>query len=355
MTVHHIIPDNLLGGGTMMAGRLIEALLRIEGEGSHRAILPRDSEPSVRAVYKDLPHSFGDYPGRGSPFVMARAIRRAAKRGDPIHAHGTRAAMAAGLAAAPGGLRTVYTVRGFHGLAQPGPFGIRVRLEHLLARRIDATVFVSKADEELSRRTGLRHRRSMVIENGADLPRPDPEAERDVDILFVGRLVYQKHPEAFVETVARLRGAPKVVMIGAGELAPQVDGIIARAGLADFTRHDGLPSAETLALMRRARILAMTSRWEGLPGVAIEGAQSGALVAGFSIPPLAEVLGPFAERTLTPPEPETLAARLSDLLEDEPRRREMADALQAQVRERFAPERTARRYIALYDEIGRGA
>ncbi len=354
MTVRHIIPDHALGGGSIVAARLMRALIEREGGRAHAALIPQDADADVRALFADLPHEVGAYPGRGSPLSMARAIRRAASQGDVIHAHGTRAALAAMLAAPGARLRTVYTVHGFHGLAQPGPLGVRARLEHLLARRMNATAFVSAADASLARRHGLRHRGpAEVIENGMSAPDAGLHAARDIDLLFVGRMVYQKNPQAFLETAARLPGAPNVVMIGAGELAAEVDALATSLRLPRFRRLDGLPPEETLAHMRRARILAMTSRWEGLPTVAVEAAQSGALVSGFEIPPLAEVLGPLAPETLTEAQPEALAARLAALLGDEPRRAALATRLHDDARTRYSLSRMAERYAALYDSAGR--
>ena len=355
MAVWHIMPDHELGGGGVMIARLLQAFAEIGETDGHQALLPVNADARMREVFAGLPHRIGAFPGRGSPAKMAADILRHAKPGDVAHAHGSRAAMAASLAKlARPSLTVVYTVHGFHGLAQPGPLGVRKKIEHLLARRVDGTAFVSHEDKALAAEHGLRHRGpAEVIENGMKVPSPAPGAERDVDVLFVGRLVYQKWPQAFVETVAALPRrdgrAPKVVMIGAGEMAAEVDALAREMGLENFTRHDGLASPETLAMMGRAEVLAMTSRWEGLPTVAIEAAMAGALVMGFDIPPLRGVLEPDADALLTASEPAALAARIGGILADDAARTGLAEPLQARTLERFAPERMARRYRALYD------
>ena len=149
-------------------------------------------------------------------------------------------------------------------------------------------------------------------------------------------------------SLSRLSRPARAVMVGAGELAGEVDALAARLGLPDFTRLDGLPPSETLACMARARILVMTSRWEGLPTVAIEAVQSGSLVAGYAIPPLESILGETAAHALTPPRPEALAARLDVLLDDEPGRAALAAELSGRARARFSPDRMAARYAELY-------
>ncbi|SFH76922.1 glycosyltransferase family 4 protein [Albimonas pacifica] len=355
MGVWHIMPDHELGGGGVMIARLLQAFDEIGEAGGHEALLPVNADPRMREVFAGLPHRIGAFPGRGSPVAMAADILRHARPGDVAHAHGSRAAMAASLAKlARPSLTVIYTVHGFHGLAQPGPLGMRRRIEHLLARRVDGTAFVSDSDAALAAEHGLRHRGpAEVIENGMRLPSPSPEAPRDVDVLFVGRLVYQKWPQAFIETVAalpRLEGrAPRVVMIGAGEMAQEVDALAERMGLENFTRHDGMALAETQAVMGRTKVLAMTSRWEGMPTVAMEAAIAGALVMGFDIPPLRSVVKPDGDALLTASEPAALAARLGGILADDAARVALAGPLQARTLERFAPERMARRYRALYD------
>jgi len=95
----------------------------------------------------------------------------------------------------------------------------------------------------------------------------------------------------------------------------------------------------------------MTSRWEGLPTVAIEAAQSRTLVAGFRIGPLEEVLGAQCGCLLTDPVPADLARVVTDILADDARRRSVADALHDDVRLRFSPDRMAQRYASLYRDL----
>lgn len=356
MTILHIVPDDALGGGAVIVARLLEVA---EAAAPERqvAVLPENAEPRLRALFAPLPHRFGRFRGRGPLLGMARAILEAAGEGDVVHAHGTRAALAAALAAlARPRLAIVYTVHGFHGLAKPDPLGWRLGAERLLARRVQATAFVSASDRALAEARGLRYRGpARVIENGLPGPPTAPEGARDVDLLFVGRLVHQKWPEAFVETVAQVPGAPRVTMVGAGELAERVDALAADRRLPRFERLDGLDHPRVLELMGRTRVLVMTSRWEGLPTVAIEAMLSGCVPAGFDIPPLREALGPAADALLTPPEPAALAARLGGLLADEPERRRIAAGLGASARERYDQRRMAARYGELYAAARAGA
>jgi glycosyltransferase involved in cell wall biosynthesis len=292
----------------------------------------------------------GSYGGRRSPLGIAIKILGLARRGDVIHAQGTRAAVGAMLACFLNhNLRSIYTVRGFHGLADPDRFGLRPLIERALSRCMHATVFVSHSDADTARQAGLNYKGiAVVIENGIEVAEVAPNRPRKTDILFVGRMVKQKWPEAFVEAVSRLPGSVRALMIGAGELAASVDKLILEKAAGRIKRIDGLSHTQTLAHMAEARLLVMTSRWEGLPTVAIEAAQSGALVSGYYIPPLAEVLGELASVTLTPPNPSDLAERMNSLLADESARVARVRALKTSVKQRYSLARMAQRYSELY-------
>jgi glycosyltransferase involved in cell wall biosynthesis len=354
MTIWHVAPDGALGGGAVIMARLLRELTA-DGGGDHVALIPRNADRDMAALFDGLPMRRGFYDGRANPLIFARAIAAQARRGDLIHAHGTRAALAGALARLmQPGLKLVYTVHGFHGLAQPGPFGLRARLEHLLARVCDGVVFVSSADRDLARAHGLRHRGlAQVIENGVDAPEIAPGAPRDIDVVFVGRLVLQKHPEAFIETAALLPPGLIIEMIGDGELAAEIDALIC-ARAAPVSRPGALPRDETLARLGRARVLAMTSRWEGLPTAAIEAGMSRAAVAGYAIEPLAEILGDQAPACLTSHDPAALAEVITGLLANEPARARLADALHDRARALYAPARMAAAHRDFYAAVMAG-
>ncbi|MFT6772407.1 MAG: glycosyltransferase involved in cell wall biosynthesis [Paracoccaceae bacterium] len=352
MTIWHVAPDGALGGGAVIMARLLREVSGGGDPPAHIALLPRNADPDMAALFDGLPVRRGYYEGRANPLLFARAIAAEARRGDVIHAHGTRAALAGALARLiQPGLKLIYTVHGFHGLAQPGPFGIRARLEALLARICDGVVFVSAADCDLAAAHGLRYRGiARVIENGVDVPPAPLGATKDVDVIFIGRLVTQKHPEAFIDLAARLPEGARIEMIGDGDLAERIDRLNVATG-SRALRLGALPRGEALARLARAKVLAMTSRWEGLPTAAIEAGMSRAAVAGYSIPPLAEILGNQAGACLTAPDPDALAAVVTRLLRDDAERIALADALHDRTRALYSPARMAAMHRTLYADI----
>lgn len=91
-------------------------------------------------------------------------------------------------------------------------------------------------------------------------------------ILFAGRLHPQKDPVLLVQSIAALN-EPDVhlLMVGDGELAPQVRSEIERLGLAQqITMLGALSRAEVAELHRFCSLCVLTSEYEGLPLVALE-------------------------------------------------------------------------------------
>jgi glycosyltransferase involved in cell wall biosynthesis len=351
--VYHVIADHEFGGGTVHTARLIRALNAKDGTWTHVAVLPVNSDEETRGTFLELPSIIGDYRGRHSPFAIARCILRLAHRGDIVHAQGTRAAVGVMLASLINRqFRSVYTVHGFHGLRDPDLLRLRVLIERCLASCIDVTTFVSYSDICLAEQFNLPHKAPRVLINyGVPVPLRDTNTKRDIDLLFVGRLVRQKWPEAFVKTVACLPEHIRVVMVGDGELNRSVEELILRLRPQRIERIKACNHDAILALMSRSRLLVMTSRWEGLPLVAIEAAQSGALVVGFSIDPLVELLGSIASETLTPADPRILADCIVALLSDEGGRVSKAAVLEKTARQRYSLARMAQRYSELYSRF----
>lgn len=349
--VLHIVPDGDLGGGAIFVARLIKVL---GADSCSTVFLPAQAAPALLDLFAGYMIVQGSrYRSRGSVFDLVRDLRLLGGDYDMIHAHGTRAAMGAALTRDVGGLRLpiLYTVHGYHGLAQPGPAQIRLRLERLLARRCDAVSFVSHADEALAKERRIRPRVAEVIVNGVSVPEAEP-VPRDIDVLFVGRFVFQKYPEAFLQAVADLLGAPRIVMIGTGALEGALRALARDKAILNFEFAGMQPLASTLAHMRRARLLVMTSRWEGLPTVAIEAILSGALVTGYRIPPLTEILHPLDDRLLVPLDnAPALHARISGLLAAEDERQALLARIQPQVRDVYDPRRMAQRYLDLYARL----
>ena len=161
---------------------------------------------------------------------------------------------------------------------------------------------------------------SLIIPNAYrdDLFRILPEVERELDLIFLGRLVSDKGVDLLIAALARLaeRGLrPRLTVVGDGAELPALERQAARLGVAaqiDFlgTRRD----RELVPLLNRHRILVMPSRYQEPFGVAaLEGIACGCVVVGSEGGGLPEAIGPCG-RTFRNGNVEELTAVLAELL-----------------------------------------
>ena len=105
-------------------------------------------------------------------------------------------------------------------------------------------------------------------------------------ILFVGRLEAQKDPETLVRAFALVSGMDDLhlVIVGSGGLGDLVKRVASDAGVADRTHLRGaLPRPEVARHMVAADLLALASRFEGMPITVIEAMATGLPVVATAV------------------------------------------------------------------------
>jgi UDP-glucose:(glucosyl)LPS alpha-1,2-glucosyltransferase len=239
------------------------------------------------------------------------------------------------------------------------------RARERLLRRLAAVVTVSDFLRRalLDEVESTRARAPLVIHNALDLaalPAPLPADAREELILFAGRVVPDKAPDAFVAACARaLPQLPgwRAEIIGVDGFwadAPDSPFIrtlrpaAARAGVAmlGFRPHEAV-----LQAMARAAIVVVPSRWEEPFGLtALEAMGCGAALACSGRGGLAEVAD-GAYLPIDPDDPESFAQGLIRLARDAGLRADLSAAGLRRARERFAAADAAARLDDLRDSI----
>ena len=120
-------------------------------------------------------------------------------------------------------------------------------------------------------------RKSSVLYNVIDTDEIDTKLSQDsntydYDLIYVGRLTYQKNPQRLLRLCARLKEskpALKVAIVGTGELEEELKALRKELNLEDTVRFLGFqPNPIKMVACSKAMIL--TSRWEGTPMCALE-------------------------------------------------------------------------------------
>ena len=168
----------------------------------------------------------------------------------------------------------------------------------------------------------------VTIHNALDpatLPPPLPAAEREPTLLFAGRVVADKAPDAFVAACAlALPALPgwRAHIIGAdgftpdGPETPYIRSLRPKAQAANVAMLGHRPRADVLAAMSRAAIVVIPSRWQEPFGLtALEAMMCGAAIACSNRGGLAEITGDTAT-LFDPDDPDAAAAALVRLAAD---------------------------------------
>ena len=119
-----------------------------------------------------------------------------------------------------------------------------------------------------------------VIPNGVDLVKLDPGkiiVNNPPVVVFAGRIVTQKNPQLFIETLTSIRDLPwECVMIGDGVLKEEVIRQAEEYGIEKRITFTGwINPDEVIEWYRKSDILFMPSRSEGLPLVGVQALSMG--------------------------------------------------------------------------------
>lgn len=376
-TVCHIITKLELGGAQEVALYAVSHLNRtrfrpvlIAGPGG---MLTEEARrlPGVQTI---IVPSLGRRIHAVSDFLAFVHLVRLLRRLRPaiVHTHSSKAGIlgrwAAWCARVP---LIVHTVHGF-GIT-PAQRGWVQRLFILLERitgwMTTHWITVSDADARQGRQWGMFERNVSTIRPGID-PEPftrplEEESRRKLrEELGIGTGTYligtvaclkpQKAPEDVIKVAeivcSRMPGA-RFVVIGDGDLRPRVEALIERHGLEDIVRLAGW-RRDIARVMGCFDLLLLTSRWEGLPRVMLEGAATGLPIVATRVGGVEEaVFQPDQVRLYEAGDVAGLAAGAIALLEASGAPNRKAPRGDDPLPTEFHIEEMVKRYQSLYDRL----
>lgn len=125
---------------------------------------------------------------------------------------------------------------------------------------------------------------------------PAREGDRDIDILYVGRLAVHKRCDVLLEAIAineRFGFYPRVVVAGDGPEESKLQSLARDRGLRNCNFFGPVSQKEAADLMRRAKTLVVSSGYEPFGIVVLEGLASGCEVITSDAGGLTEAGGGF--------------------------------------------------------------
>jgi glycosyltransferase involved in cell wall biosynthesis len=169
-------------------------------------------------------------------------------------------------------------------------------------------------------------------------------------LLFVGRLNSQKGIAAAVGALASLPDSVTLDVIGDGEDESTLRKRSAALGVEHrIFWHGRLPQAGIAEFYRRAELLVMPSREEGLGLVAVEAHLSGCPVVAFDSGGVTDVvIDGVTGAIAASQDAAALAAAVMRVLKRPDRGRSLGEVGRARALDRFSPSAVAARYAALY-------
>lgn len=98
------------------------------------------------------------------------------------------------------------------------------------------------------------------------------EKTYNYDMIFVGRLTFQKNPQRLIRLCARLKACKpdlKVAIVGTDELEAEVKDLSRELNLQDNVEFLGF-QPNPIKMIHDSKVMILTSRWEGTPMCALE-------------------------------------------------------------------------------------
>lgn len=288
-----------------------------------------------------------------------------------LHTHTSKAGILAREAAHRGGVPVIiHTAHGWQWTHARGPLMNRmiIAAERRVARYSDRIIVVAEKDREKGLAAGVgRPEQYVLIESAIPLDDFDPasvngsgfRAERGIPgaapvVGTVGRFAYQKAPEVMLKAALRLLDLhPDLhfVYVGDGPLKQEV--------LAQLDIAVGMPRLHLVGIrgdvpsvLAAMDVFLLSSRYEGLPRVAVEAMAMGKPVVSTPADGVVDVVKEDETGHLVAFEnSDELAAAASSLLNHPQKMRAMGDNARRLVLPRFDLRRMVRRIEEVYKEV----
>lgn len=286
MRVLHVLCSNVFSGAENVACQIIN----IFSSDNNMEMIYCSPDGKIREALKERSIKF--YPiNKMSWSELKKAIKEV--KPDIIHAHDMRASFYVALACG-----TIPFVSHVHNNNfDSRGLSVKSILYYFAAKRAKHIFWVSKSAYEGYVFHDKFATKSTILYNVIDASAIYQKATEDVkeyvyDIVYVGRLTFQKNPQRLVSVLAGVSQKypdMKAAIVGTGELETETKQAIIDCCAETFIDMLGYNS-NPYKIMKQAKILIMTSRWEGLPMCALEAMALGVPIVSTPTDGLKEIV-----------------------------------------------------------------
>ena len=308
-------------------------------------------------VVRDLVHPIAPLHDVRALLAISRLIRHA--RPNIVHAHTSKAGVVGRLAARAAGTPSVFTAHTWC-FAEGTSWKWRlagVPAERLAGMMSSAVINVSEANRDLALWNRVCSAKRMVtIRNGIcdTRERARPESAGVPRIVMVARCAKQKDHSLLLRALASIDRSATVQFVGDGPLAHSLKSEAERLDVAGKVEFLG-DRPDVAAILARAHIFALASKWEGFPLSILEAMRAGLPVVASHVGGVAEAVVHGETGFLVEcGDVETFGKRLSVLLDAPQLRLQMGQQGRLCFEQRFTLRRMLNETLSVYQQVLNG-
>jgi glycosyltransferase involved in cell wall biosynthesis len=287
-----------------------------------------------------------------------------------LHTHGGTAGLWGRLAAVRGRIPIrLHTHHGLHSLHWRDGARRRAALlvERLLKHITTCSICVSQGEARLGFSHGvLDTERTVVIPNGIEIEKYSSNLDRrvvleefgfqekEIVVGMVGRFHLQKGYEFALRAMPDILSSHSQVrflLVGEGELLPEMRDLAARLGVGQFVRFAGT-RYDVPRLLQAMDIFLLSSLWEGFPLTLLEASAAGKAIIATDVGGNNEIIEAECTGLLIPPRrSEAIAEAVRRLITDQSLRDRLGEAAREKARRQYSAEKMIDATTELYSKL----
>lgn len=269
---------------------------------------------------------------------------------DILHTHGYKADILGFFAARMAGIKIMSTPHGFSHNA-----GLKMIINDtsnkIILNFFDLIVPVSS---DLGNSI-LYKKKIKQLHNFVDLTTiPQPQEGNPKLVTYIGQLIKRKRVQDLILALKHVKTpGVRVQVIGDGAAKNELMALAASLGFEDRIAFLGFRS-DRLELLNSSGIFALVSTLEGIPRCMMEAMALKRTVIGTDIPGITDLISPHETGLLVPiGAPEKIAGAIDFLIDEEEKRKLMAENAGRLIQEHFSAQKVAEKFEKIYESLAR--